>query len=150
MYYRVYAAGDQRPEEAGYSMSTILDDMIPIRRRRQIRYAIDELSTNYPSDRIRDLGPPFALTSINRKLLLEPKITLNHRIVVVGASETGLAFLETLVYKSHLRFNNLFLVSPHGLCTHVNHNAARDVFLSTSHNISAFNRKQIALDTWLV
>jgi hypothetical protein len=36
---------------------------------------------------------------LNKKLFYEPKIAITTRIVVIGASDAGLAFLETLIFK---------------------------------------------------
>jgi hypothetical protein len=44
-------------------------------------------------------------------LLFQPRTTVNTRIVVVGASDTGLSFLESLVYTSHLYFTGLVLIT---------------------------------------
>ncbi|GAB1605044.1 cilia- and flagella-associated protein 61-like isoform X1 [Argonauta hians] len=103
------------PEVSGYhSMLTCLSELIPVTHRRQIIYP-DQLGINAPSDKILNKKPPFALTHMNQKLALESKLTVNARIVVVGASTLGLTFLDTLVFSPHLSFNNLTLVSPHGL-----------------------------------
>lgn len=40
----------------------------------------------------------YSLNHTNRKLVLESKVCINTRIVVVGASDVGISFLETLIF----------------------------------------------------
>ena len=49
------------------------------------------------------------------RLLSETKTRVHSRIVVVGASTAGLAFLYTLLSIPHLHFSNLLLVSRDGI-----------------------------------
>lgn len=56
-----------------------------------------------------------SLLFLTKRLLTEPKITCNTRIVVVGASTAGVSFIETLLYTPYLNFTNVTLVSPGGL-----------------------------------
>jgi hypothetical protein len=157
VYYRTYAAGADRGGVAAYTPTLLLDDMAPVRRRRQVVYPLEALGTNAPSHRIRDNGTPYALSFLTRKLMHEPKFTVNNRIVVVGGSDTGLAALETICSKSHLRFNNLTLVSPHGLPSGAGGGDAAagggarpaDRFLSSSHAYTAADLQQIGLETWV-
>ncbi|XP_054111250.2 cilia- and flagella-associated protein 61 isoform X2 [Callithrix jacchus] len=94
----------------------------------------------YPTSREGKMS--YALNHTNRKLTLEPKITVNARIVVVGASSVGISFLETLVFCSHLKFNNLTLISTHGLPGKKLLDTEQRKFLASDH---CFNDKDYAL-----
>lgn len=61
---------------------------------------------------------PFALCFSTKRLLSEPKILKNSRIVVIGASDTGISFIEALLSISYLQFTNITLISPGGLPHH--------------------------------
>ncbi|CAK1582898.1 unnamed protein product [Parnassius mnemosyne] len=68
----------------------------------------------------KESSTPHALWTIDRPMTCLPKIYINKSIVVVGASRTGLSFLETLIMgptSPYLTFTNLTLVSEHGLPT---------------------------------
>lgn len=61
---------------------------------------------------------PFALCFTTKRLLSEPKIVKNSRIVVVGASDTGISFIEALLSVGYLQFTNIVLIAPGGLPHH--------------------------------
>jgi malic enzyme len=47
------------------------------------------------------------------------KVNNNTRIVVVGASDTGISFIETLLSIKYINFTNITLLTPTGLvCMH--------------------------------
>jgi NADH dehydrogenase FAD-containing subunit len=48
-------------------------------------------------------------------MLSEAKIVKNSRIVVVGASDTSISFIEALLSISYLHFSNIVLIAPGGL-----------------------------------
>lgn len=61
---------------------------------------------------------PFALCFTTKRILSEAKITKNARIVIVGASDTGLSFIEALLSINYLHFSNITLIAPGGLPHH--------------------------------
>ena len=69
-------------------------------------------------DPLDEEEPPFALCFVTKRLLSEPKIVKNSRIVVVGASDTGISFIEALLSIGYLNFTNITLVAPGGLPHH--------------------------------
>lgn len=130
LYYPIYPEYADAEINQRYSLITALNFMVPVRRRAQIEYNVMKLGVNLPSDQV--LKPrfnyliPSSLNHINRKLLLEPKVAVNLRIVVVGCSDVGVSFLENLVFRSHLRFNNITLVTADGMPGTLPPNMLRD------------------------
>ena len=51
-----------------------LNDMVPVRARRQIEYPSKLSGENAPSERVLAKEETYALNHINRKLTLEPKV----------------------------------------------------------------------------
>ncbi|XP_056620849.1 LOW QUALITY PROTEIN: cilia- and flagella-associated protein 61 [Triplophysa dalaica] len=146
LYYPLYPTQHSHENVSSRSLAAVLNFMVPVSPRRQIIYPLEELGINAPSRHITRQQDPFALYYTNRKLSMEPKVTINSRIVVVGASDTGLAFLEALTFSPHLRFNNLTLISTHGLPDH----AAPDMgFLATSHCYSSQDHAQLSFRSWI-
>ncbi|XP_035380422.1 cilia- and flagella-associated protein 61 [Electrophorus electricus] len=147
LYYPVYPPYYTQNNACALPLVPVLDCMVPVYPRRQIIYPLEELGTNAPSALVTKKQVPYALYHINRKLTMEPKITVNARIVVVGASDVGLAFLEALAFCPHLRFNNLTLISTHGLpdC-HSSHDMG---FLATSHGYTEQDLAQFSLRSWV-
>ncbi|XP_073734555.1 cilia- and flagella-associated protein 61 isoform X3 [Callorhinus ursinus] len=98
---------------------------------------------------IRDEMLSYALNHTNRKLTLEPKITVNAKIVVVGASNVGISFLETLVFCSHLKFSNLTLISTHGLPGKKLLGTEQRKFLASDHCFHDQDYALMSLCSWV-
>ncbi|XP_052270971.1 cilia- and flagella-associated protein 61-like [Dreissena polymorpha] len=149
LYYPLYPSYTDKEIVQNFSLVSCMKEMVPVRHRRQIVYPTSELGINAPSDRILAQRAPYALHHINRKLSLETKMTINARIVVVGASDVGIGFLEALAYCPHLQFNNLTLISPHGLPGELDPDETREHMTATSHCYSHEEYAKVALNAWV-
>ncbi|NWZ28929.1 CFA61 protein, partial [Asarcornis scutulata] len=151
LYYPIYPqyteAKFQNPR--AHSLTSALHYMVPVRPRRQIVYPLEELGINAPSEQVSKDQLSYSLNHINRKLITESKTSINSRIVVVGASDVGISFLETLVFCPHLKFNNLTLISIHGLPGKDFPASKHRRFLINSHCFNDEDYAQMSLCSWV-
>ncbi|CAB1340400.1 unnamed protein product [Coregonus sp. 'balchen'] len=125
LYYPIYPSYHSQRNSCANYLTSVLNCMVPVRPPRQIVYPLEELGINTPSKPITKDQAPYALNHINQKLTMEPKVTIDARIVIVRASDTGLAFFPRCSLFAHTcRFNNMTLISTHGFpgyYTKINH-----------------------------
>ncbi|XP_026528268.1 cilia- and flagella-associated protein 61 [Notechis scutatus] len=151
LYYPIYP----QPVEGKYqnpcahSLTSALHYMVPVRPRRQIVYPLEKLGINAPSKQVSKDQLKYALYHFNRKLSLEPKVSVNCRIVVVGSSNVGISFLETLIFCPHLKFNNLTLISAHGLPGKDKSNNLHKAFLINSYCFNEDDYALMSLGSWI-
>ncbi|XP_065487730.1 cilia- and flagella-associated protein 61 isoform X1 [Caloenas nicobarica] len=151
LYYPIYpqyVEGEFQNPRA-HSLTSALHYMVPVRPRRQIVYPLEELGINAPSEQVSKDQLSYSLNHINRKLLLESRASINTKIVVVGASDVGISFLETLVFCPHLKFNNLTLISIHGLPGKDLLGSKHRRFLINSHCFNDEDYAQMSLCSWV-
>lgn len=149
LYYPLYPSYTPKETVDKHSLVSALNDMVPVRARRQVTYPLEKLGINAPSERVLKEKECYALNHINRKLVMEPKVTINARIVVVGASDVGISLLEALAYCPHLRFNNLTLISPHGMPGEMPPDELRDQMLGRSFCYDQESYAKTSLRTWV-
>ncbi|XP_035176848.1 cilia- and flagella-associated protein 61 isoform X5 [Oxyura jamaicensis] len=151
LYYPIYPqyAEGKFQHPCAHSLTSALHYMVPVRPRRQIVYPLEELGINAPSEQVSKDQLSYSLNHINRKLITESKTSINSRIVVVGASDVGISFLETLVFCPHLKFNNLTLISIHGLPGKDLPASKHRRFLINSHCFNDEDYAQMSLCSWV-
>lgn len=76
----------------GHNLKNLLAEFIGV----QPRYTHSIITTNCYRTHTPNLQKIFALYLLTFSRIYEPKVIVNTRIVLVGASQLGLAFLETL------------------------------------------------------
>lgn len=64
------------------------------------------------------LQSDFCLMLTTKRMLSDNKISNNNRIVVVGASDCGISFIESLLSISYINFTHIYLIAPGGLMYH--------------------------------
>ncbi|XP_045474715.1 cilia- and flagella-associated protein 61-like isoform X3 [Harmonia axyridis] len=85
-----------------------------------------------PPPFVSEPGEVLSLFIASTRLSGVKRVEINTRIVVVGSGDTALSFLETLVFGSDpdllVTFNNITVVSPHGLPFYKEVSKGRNLF----------------------
>lgn len=82
------------------------DEKIKSRTDGEERYEFDEEESS------------FCLVMTTKKMFADSRIANNNRIVVVGGSDTGVSFIESLLSIRYLEFSHIYLIAPGGLLYH--------------------------------
>ncbi|XP_070155568.1 cilia- and flagella-associated protein 61 [Polyergus mexicanus] len=122
IFYRLHHE-DESALTRMHPLVSCLDDMIPVDPRRQAEYRFPTISENLNScendvKSEEDDNSRFSLFLMSPRLAMMPRVIIDMKIVIVGASECGIAFAEYLAYRSmqhYIQFTNLTLISPHGI-----------------------------------
>lgn len=100
----------QRVIDSNYPKSAVTKELLNIKTRGLIHYPEEELGINMPSEEC--FGETnYGLLLFSKKHTFENRIQLGHSVVVVGASDVGVAAVQQLVQIPNLRLNNLTFVS---------------------------------------
>ena len=102
LYQRVTSQAPQSP---------VTREMIPVLPREKIHFDFEKLGTNVPPE--CSLGEcDYGLMLLSKKHFTISNRSISHAIVIVGASDVGVAAAQQLAMMPHLIFNNLTMVSP--------------------------------------
>ncbi|XP_049861595.1 cilia- and flagella-associated protein 61-like [Schistocerca gregaria] len=77
---------------------TALRELTPVLPRRMIQYWLPSLPCGRPRGHLLRVAPPAALL-VASSSLAAPRTDVNCRIIVVGASQAGLGFIQRLIYQ---------------------------------------------------
>ena len=89
-----------------YTKDFFEDEKIKSRTDGEERYEFDEDEAE------------FCLVMSTKKMFADSRIANNNRIVVVGGSDTGISFIESLLSIRYLEFSHIYLIAPGGLLYH--------------------------------
>lgn len=93
----------------------------------------------------------FALSLLTKSMLSISKVVNNTRIVVIGASDTGLSFLESLLSTKYVQYPYLYLLAPGGLAhMHVEHEKGMLKAMSPHYSLAELKNLMIDAQVTLI
>ncbi|XP_076759809.1 cilia- and flagella-associated protein 61 [Xylocopa sonorina] len=130
-----------------HPLTICLNRMVPVNPRYRIEY---KYSGFVETDEPEEETEPFSLFMTTPRLAMIPSSIIESKIVVVGASDCGVAFLEHLALgQSFKRFTNLTLISPNGLPFDSDTNDASTRLVPFKGRYCRKYRRLVAARTWI-
>lgn len=136
LFHRIYPDYVNHNERLQHqSLLSNLEDWIALMPRKRIDYASLHMTEPYDDERqpppyVQHTSNPYAVIHTAKKFVMEPKLVITERIVVVGASTTGLSCLEKLLSTSFRSFKKLTIIDPFGIPGTLPPDPVRNEFLS--------------------
>lgn len=139
LFYRL-APTDSNNVSRDRTLATIIGELLFVKPKVKPEFNHFNLEGCEPQKVVHRVDPPFALLCSTKETCSMSRIEVNAKIVVVGSSETSLAFLESLLYgydnNKHVTFTNVTLVAPHVHNHQKEPNAIRDMMFVITSNLS--------------
>ncbi|XP_050528482.1 cilia- and flagella-associated protein 61-like [Daktulosphaira vitifoliae] len=141
LYYKIYS-NNNLMEMHQITYTPIINELIPIKPRLQ-----SHCLNNVPKD-----NEIFSLYHMNSQLSTVEKVSVDAKIVVVGASDVALSFLENLIFNSanyFLIFENITLLSNHGMRFKYELRDNQKLFLPNMSHYSYDLMLSMGLNNWV-
>ncbi|KAK9753849.1 Cilia- and flagella-associated protein 61, N-terminal domain [Popillia japonica] len=135
------------------ALCCVLGDLIPVIPSKIPEYCtVTASSWNLP-EAVGRVERPYAIYLSTPVFCGLTRQEINDRIIVVGASDVGIAFLVGLIFHSthhniRVTFNNIILVSAHGLVPYRS-NRFRDIMTPNTSEVSGYYLSLLSLSTYV-
>ncbi|EFN82493.1 Uncharacterized protein C20orf26-like protein [Harpegnathos saltator] len=131
-------------------LASCLSDMIPVNPRKQAGYRFPVISEKINMTEVGTKDDDmFSLFMTSPRLAMMPRVMIDLRIVIVGASNCGVALAEYLALRSMCRYTNLTLISPHGLPFDKERSPVETSLLPFRGTFCPEYRRCVAVRTWV-
>lgn len=139
LFYRL-TPGDTVSIRRRRPLTAVLGDLLFVKPKVKPEFNHVNLEGCEPQPVVHRIDPPFTLHCSTKDTCSLPRNEINAKLVIVGSSETALAFLESLLYcydnTRQVTFTNVTMIAPHVLNHQKEPNAARDMMFVTTSNLS--------------
>ncbi|XP_076650286.1 LOW QUALITY PROTEIN: cilia- and flagella-associated protein 61, partial [Halictus rubicundus] len=126
-----------------------LNSMVHVQPRRRIEYRFRGL---VETDQPKTVSEPFSLFMTTPRMLSDTSLVHDTKIVVIGASDCGVALLEHLAFGAphdSTRYANVTLISPRGLPFENERSSAVASMIPFHGRYCHEHRRLVAARTWI-